>query len=223
MTAMDADLTGTVFGSRYRLLRVIGEGGMAAVYEAHDDRSGDSVAVKVLRSELTRMVGEDRFTREIRVAQQLDHPNIVPLLDSGVQDHLSYFVMPFVRGGTLRQRIAEQAQLTVEETLSIARAIASALAHAHKSGIVHRDIKPENVLLDASQVYDSRNNSTAPTKTGVSFALREVRATGPGAQKVYSQFKLLARRLVTKNVDGDAAVQSCAEDAAVQSCAGDAG
>lgn len=149
----DVDLTGLTLGARYLVTGALGRGGMATVYECTDLETGTAVAVKVLRPELTHLVGEGRFTREIRIAQQIAHPNIVPLLDSGTADGHSYFVMPLLRGGTLRARIQEQAQLTAEETLRIALAIASALAHAHKAGVVHRDIKPENVLLDDTGVY----------------------------------------------------------------------
>ncbi|HKT59932.1 MAG TPA: protein kinase [Gemmatimonadales bacterium] len=135
------------FGDRYTLLRELGHGGMATVYLADDLRHGRQVAVKVLRPELGVLLGPDRFIREIRVAAALNHPHILPLHDSGEAGGRLFYVMPFVRGGSLRQRLAAEGQLPVDEAVRLARQVASALDHAHAHGLIHRDIKPENILL----------------------------------------------------------------------------
>ena len=132
---------------RYRVEDEIGRGGMATVYRAHDLRHDRSVALKVLRPELAASLGTERFLREITLTARLDHPLILPLLDSGEAGGLLYYVMPFVEGESLRARLDREKQLPLEEALRIAREVADALGYAHQHGIVHRDIKPENILL----------------------------------------------------------------------------
>ena len=132
---------------RYRVDRLVGQGGMGTVYLADDTKHERRVAVKVLRPELARLVGPERFLREIQVTAQLDHPHIVPLLDSGEADGLLYFVMPYVEGESLRARLVREGPLPLDDAVQIAREVADALSHAHGRGVVHRDIKPENVLL----------------------------------------------------------------------------
>ena len=132
---------------RYDLDREIGRGGMATVYLAQDVRHHRSVAVKVLHPQLALSLGSDRFLREIQIAARLQHPHIVPLYDSGQAEDFLYYVMPFVEGESLRQRLERERQLPLEEALKIARAVAAALDYAHRQQIVHRDIKPENVML----------------------------------------------------------------------------
>ncbi len=122
---------------------------MATVYLAEDLKHGRRVAIKVLRPELTAMLGEERFLNEIRVTAQLQHPNIVPLYDSGATAGLLYYVMPFIEGESVRDRIDREGPLPVSDAVAIARAIASALAYAHQRGVIHRDIKPANILLQA--------------------------------------------------------------------------
>ncbi|MBA2458371.1 MAG: protein kinase, partial [Gemmatimonadales bacterium] len=134
-------------GDRYELEREIGEGGMATVYLARDLKHERKVAIKVLRPELSASLGGDRFLREIRVAANLQHPNILGLFDSGEAEGLLYYVMPFVEGESLRERLNREQQLPIPDALGIAREAAEALDYAHKRGIVHRDIKPENILL----------------------------------------------------------------------------
>ena len=134
-------------GDRYNLDREIGRGGMATVYLAQDVRHHRSVAVKVLHPQLAVSLGSDRFLREIQIAARLQHPHIVPLYDSGQAEDFLYYVMPFVEGESLRQRLERERQLPLEEALKIARAVAAALDYAHRQQIVHRDIKPENVML----------------------------------------------------------------------------
>ncbi len=133
----------------YRVERELGRGGMGVVLLAHDVRHDRKVAVKVLLPDGGPSVNPERFLREIRVTAALQHPNILPLLDSGECDGMMYYVMPFVAGESLRDRLDRQHQLPVDEAVQIAREIADALAYAHSRGFVHRDIKPENILLGA--------------------------------------------------------------------------
>lgn len=140
------------FGTRYRIERELGRGGMATVYLAHDLQHGRPVALKVLHSELAAMLGPERFLREIQLTARLDHPAILPLLDSGADDGRLWYAMPYVEGGSLRDRLRQEVQLEVDEAVRIAREVAGALDHAHARGIVHRDIKPENVLLNGERV-----------------------------------------------------------------------
>ncbi|MBT8402999.1 MAG: serine/threonine protein kinase, partial [Gemmatimonadetes bacterium] len=132
---------------RYRIEREIGEGGMATVYLADDIRHQRQVALKVLKPELAAVVGADRFLTEIRTTANLQHPNILPLFDSGEADSFLYYVMPFVDGETLRARLDREKQLPVDEAVRIATEVADALQAAHEEGIIHRDIKPANILL----------------------------------------------------------------------------
>jgi len=137
----------TALGSRYRIEREIGSGGMASVYLARDLKHDRDVAVKVLRPELAAVLGTTRFLNEIRISARLDHPHILTLIDSGTSDGFLYYVMPFARGESLRHKLKRDKQLTLDEALHITRQITSALDYAHRQGIVHRDIKPENILL----------------------------------------------------------------------------
>jgi serine/threonine protein kinase/Tfp pilus assembly protein PilF len=132
---------------RYRVIRELGHGGMATVYLADDLRHGREVAVKVLRPELGELLGPDRFSREIRIAAALNHPHILPLHDSGEAGGRLFYVMPYVRGGSLRERLTAEGQLPLDEAVRLVRQAASALDHAHAHGLIHRDIKPENILL----------------------------------------------------------------------------
>src|SRR5687767_1017686 len=120
---------------------------MATVYLAHDLRHDRDVAIKVLHPDLGAALGGDRFLAEIRTTARLQHPHILPLLDSGAADGLLYYVMPYVTGETLRTRMEREHQLPLDDALRIAREVADALEAAHSLGIIHRDIKPENILL----------------------------------------------------------------------------
>ncbi len=134
-------------GDRYDVERELGRGGMATVYLARDIRHDRRVAIKVLLPELAASVGGDRFVREIRVAAKLQHPHILTLYDSGDADGLLFYVMPFVEGESLRDRLDREQMLPVDEAIGLTIEIAEALGYAHAQGIVHRDIKPENILL----------------------------------------------------------------------------
>jgi eukaryotic-like serine/threonine-protein kinase len=145
-----ARLTAALAG-RYDIERAIGQGGMATVYLAHDVRHDRKVAVKVLDPELSAAIGAERFLAEIRVTAHLQHPNLLPLFDSGEAAGGLYYVMPFIEGESLRARLAREGQLPVDDALRIATAIGQALDYAHSQGVIHRDLKPENILLQAGQ------------------------------------------------------------------------
>ena len=132
---------------RYRVDREIGRGGMATVFLAHDVKHDRAVAIKVLHPDLAATLGPERFLREIKVAARLNHPHIVPLHDSGQAGALLYYVMPFVEGESLRDRMHRSGPLSVEDAVEIARDVAAALDYAHRQQVVHRDIKPENVMM----------------------------------------------------------------------------
>ncbi|MFN0178099.1 MAG: protein kinase domain-containing protein [Gemmatimonadales bacterium] len=132
---------------RYDVERQIGEGGMAIVFRAVDKKHGRPVALKVLRPELAATMGTERFVREIELSAKLQHPHIVPLFDSGAVDGMVYYVMPFVEGESLRDRLLRDKALPYDQALPLIREVASALAYAHDHGIIHRDIKPENIML----------------------------------------------------------------------------
>ena len=131
----------------YRIERELGQGGMATVYLAHDLKHDRDVAIKVLREDAAASMGRDRFLREIQLAAKLSHPNILPLFDSGEAGGALYYVMPNVTGLSLRERLDRDRMLPVDEAVRIAMAVAGALDHAHRQGIVHRDIKPENIMF----------------------------------------------------------------------------
>jgi serine/threonine protein kinase/Flp pilus assembly protein TadD len=136
---------------RYRIERELGRGGMATVYLAEDFRHGRDVAVKVLHPDTASALGSDRFLREIRLAARLNHPNILPLFDSGEAGGFLYYVMPYIQGESLRERLTRDKQIPLEEGLGIARAVAGALDYAHRNQIVHRDVKPENIMMHEGQ------------------------------------------------------------------------
>ncbi|MBT8397502.1 MAG: protein kinase, partial [Gemmatimonadetes bacterium] len=142
---------GTALADRYRMEGEIGQGGMATVYLAQDLKHERRVALKVLRSDLTAGLGSERFVQEIGIAAKLSHPHILPLFDSGEADGLLYYVMPFVDGESLGDRLAREGRLPTEEAIRLTDQIASALAYAHERGVVHRDIKPGNILLAGDQ------------------------------------------------------------------------
>ncbi len=137
----------SALGDRYDVERLLGEGGMATVFLAKDLRHGRQVAIKTLRAELAASIGADRFLREIQLAANLQHPNILTLYDSGDAGGVLYYVMPFIEGESLRGRLEREQQLPLYDAVRITREAAEGLAFAHEHGVVHRDIKPENILL----------------------------------------------------------------------------
>ncbi len=145
--ALEADNFWPQLRDRYECIRELGQGGMATVYLARDVRHRRQVALKVLRPELAAVVGAARFLREIETAANLQHPHILPLFDSGEAGGLLFYVMPYVEGESLRDRIDREKQLATDAALEIAAEVAGALEAAHAKGIVHRDIKPENIML----------------------------------------------------------------------------
>jgi serine/threonine-protein kinase len=136
---------------RYRIERELGQGGMATVYLAQDLKHDRKVAVKVLKPVLAAVLGADRFLAEIKVTANLQHPNLLPLFDSGEAGGFLYYVMPYVEGETLRARLERERQLPVDETVRLVTLLANALDYAHAQGVIHRDLKPENILLPAGQ------------------------------------------------------------------------
>ena len=163
---------------RYRLERELGQGGMATVYLAHDLKHDRKVAIKVLRPELAAVIGAERFLREIRTVANLQHPHILGLIYSGEVNGTAYYVMPFVEGESLRDRLTREKQLPIGDAVRIATEVAAALDYAHRHGVIHRDIKPENVLLHdgSALVADfgialavSSAGGTRMTETGMSL------------------------------------------------------
>ena len=141
----------TALADHYRIDRVLGRGGMATVYAADDLKHGRRVAIKIVDPAVSVALGSERFLREIRVSASLQHPNILPLFDSGEAGDLLYYVMPLVEGVSLRERIKQHGQLPIDQAIRITLQVASALDYAHAHGVVHRDIKPENILLDGDR------------------------------------------------------------------------
>src|SRR5687768_758140 len=146
MTEPSPRLSAALAG-RYRIERELGQGGMATVYLAQDEKHDRKVAIKVLKPELAAVIGAERFLSEIKTTANLQHPHILPLHDSGQADSFLFYVMPFVAGESLRDRLNREKQLPIGDAMRIATEVASALDYAHRHGVIHRDIKPENVLL----------------------------------------------------------------------------
>ncbi len=150
---------------RYVIDREIGAGGMAVVYLAHDRKLDREVALKVLRPELGAVLGAERFLAEIKISARLDHPHILTVIDSGDAGGLLYYVLPYVRGETLREKLDREQQLPIDEAIQITKDVASALDYAHRQGLVHRDIKPENILFQEGEPILS--------DFGIALAVRE--------------------------------------------------
>jgi serine/threonine-protein kinase len=145
------DRLGAALTDRYRIESELGSGGMATVYLAQDLKHDRQVAIKVLKPELAAVIGGERFVAEIKTTAALQHPHILPLFDSGEADGFLYYVMPYVEGESLRDRLDREKQLPVDEAVRITRAVGAALAYAHERDIVHRDIKPANILIHAGE------------------------------------------------------------------------
>jgi serine/threonine-protein kinase len=182
---------------RYVLERELGRGGMATVYLARDLRHGRLVALKVLRPEVGAVLGAERFLREIRLTAALQHPNILPLLDSGEAAGLFYYVMPYIEGESLRQRLEREGQLPLEDAARLTREVADALDYAHAQGIIHRDIKPENLLL-------SRDHALI-ADFGIALAVTESggeRLTGTGLSLGTPTYMSPEQVIAGRQVDG---------------------
>jgi hypothetical protein len=147
----DATLVAAALDDRYVIERQLGAGGMAVVYLARDRKLDREVALKVLRPELGAVLGSERFLAEIKISARLDHPHILTLIDSGEANGLLYYVLPYVRGESLRDKLDREHQLSIDEALRITKQVASALDYAHRQQLVHRDIKPENILLQEGE------------------------------------------------------------------------
>ncbi len=199
------DRLAAALSDRYRIERELGQGGMATVYLAHDLKHDRRVAIKVLKPELGAVLGAERFLSEIKVTANLQHPNLLPLFDSGDASGTLYYVMPLVEGESLRTRLDREKQLPIDEAVRIAVAVASALAYAHERGVIHRDLKPENILLQADQpvVADfgialavSNAGGTRVTQTGLSLGTPQYmspeQATGDRAIDARSDIYSLA-------------------------------
>jgi serine/threonine-protein kinase len=208
----------TALEDRYRIERELGAGGMATVYLAQDLRHDRKVAIKVLRPELAAVIGAERFLREIKTIANLQHPHILGLIDSGEVNGTAYYVMPFVEGESLRDRLTRQKQLAIPEAVRIAIEVAGALDYAHRHGVIHRDIKPENVLLHDNRalVSDfgialavSTAGGTRMTETGMSLGTphymspEQARAQGlDGRSDIYS-LGVVAYQCLTGSVPYD--------------------
>jgi eukaryotic-like serine/threonine-protein kinase len=142
-----AERLSAALADRYRIERELGAGGMATVYLAQDLKHERRVAIKVLKPELAAVLGAERFIVEIRTTAALQHPHILPLFDSGEADGFLYYVMPYIQGETIREKLNRETQCGVDESVRITREVADALDYAHRNGVIHRDIKPENILL----------------------------------------------------------------------------
>ena len=164
MTTVSESLRAAL-AERYTIERELGRGGMATVYLAHDLKHDRPVALKVMHPEVAAALGPERFLREIRISAQLDHPHILTLIDSGRNDGVLWYVLPYVRGESLRAKLARETQLSVEQAIRIAAQVASALDYAHRHGVIHRDIKPENILLHEGEAVVA--------DFGIALAVRE--------------------------------------------------
>src|ERR1043166_3462726 len=178
----DAAQLNTALAGRYTIEREIGRGGMATVYLARDLRHDRNVALKLLSPELGAILGVERFLSEIRVTANLQHPNLLPLFDSGEVNGLLFYVMPFVEGESLRARLDREKQLPIDEAVRISAAIAGALDYAHRHGVIHRDLKPANILLHDGQplvadfgialaVRSEEHTSELQSRFGISYAV----------------------------------------------------
>ena len=200
MSDPTASLTSALDG-RYAIVREIGSGGMATVYLAEDLKHQRRVAVKVLRPELAAVIGAERFLSEIRTTARLQHPHILPLFDSGESDGFLFYVMPYVEGESLRQRLDRETQLPLDDVLRIATEVAAGLDYAHRQGVIHRDIKPENILLhEGSALIADFGIALAASKSGGSTRMTET-GMSLGTPNYMSPEQAMGQRDITSCAD----------------------
>ena len=186
---------------RYRIERELGAGGMATVYLAHDLKHDRKVAIKVLRPELAAVIGAERFLREIKTIANLQHPHILGLIDSGAANGTAYYVMPFVEGESLRDRLQREKQLPIVDAVRIATEVAAALDYAHRHGVIHRDIKPENILLhDGSALVADFGIALAVSSAGGGARMTET-GMSLGTPHYMSPEQAMGERAITARSD----------------------
>jgi serine/threonine-protein kinase len=197
LTSLAASIAG-----RYEIERALGSGGMALVFLARERKHHRKVALKVLRPELSAVLGGERFLQEIRTTANLQHPHILPLHDSGESDGLVFYVMPYIEGETLRDRLDREKQLPIDDAVRIACEVASALGYAHRQGIVHCDIKPGNILL--------HNGSALVADFGIALAASrsdgDNRLTRTGVSLGTPQYMAREQAMGERTIDGRADV-----------------
>ena len=195
----------TALSDRYVIKHELGAGGMAIVYLAHDQKLDREVALKVLRPELGAVLGAERFLTEIKISARLDHPHILTLIDSGDADGTLYYVLPYVRGESLRNKLVRERQLPLGEAIAITRQVASALDYAHRQGLVHRDIKPENIMIQEGEAM--------LTDFGIALAVTEAggnRLTQTGLSLGTPQYMSPEQATGDRGIDGRSDVYSLA-------------
>src|SRR4051794_21869781 len=186
---------------RYRVERELGAGGMATVYLAHDLKHERKVAIKVLRPELAAVIGAERFLREIKTIATLQHPHILGLIDSGQVNGTAYYVMPFVEGESLRDRLRREKQLPITDAVRLATEVAAAVDYAHRHGVVHRDIKPENILLhDGSALVADFGIALAVSSAGGGSRMTET-GMSLGTPHYMSPEQAMGERAITARSD----------------------
>jgi serine/threonine-protein kinase len=192
-------------GDRYVIERELGQGGMATVYLAKDVKHDRDVALKVLRPDLAAVLGAERFLNEIKITARLDHPHILTLIDSGAADGFLYYVLPLVRGESLRDRLDRDKQLGIDDAVAITRQVAAALDYAHRQGVIHRDIKPENILIQEGEAMLA--------DFGIALAVREAgggRLTETGLSLGTPQYMSPEQATGERDIDGRSDVYSLA-------------
>ena len=205
LTPTSLDRLAAALADRYRIERELGAGGMATVYLAEDLKHHRQVAIKILKPDLAAALGAERFLAEVRITARLDHPHILTLIDSGTVDGTLFYVMPFVRGESLRARLVREHQLGLEDALAVARQVASALDYAHRQGVIHRDIKPENILLHEGEAI--------LTDFGIALAVKEAggnRLTESGLSLGTPQYMSPEQATGDRQLDGRSDVYSLA-------------
>jgi serine/threonine protein kinase len=193
----------TALLDRYQLVRELGQGGMATVYLAQDVKHGREVALKVLRPELAAILGRERFLAEIRLTAKLDHPHILTLIDSGETGGYLWYVLPYIRGESLRQKLNRERQLSLTDALAIATDVAAALDYAHARGVIHRDVKPENILIHEGEAM--------LTDFGIALAVREAggeRLTETGLSVGTPQYMSPEQATADRHLDGRSDIYS---------------